>query len=123
MAEGGRDPNGAAASLRTGGDHRRWTSANSGPQLRFLVLGLALFAACEKRRPDPTVANTTGLALIGHEQYDSAITVLNQAIAAKPDFAEAYRNRGRAYRGKGDYDRALSDFDRAIALKPDNPAY
>ena len=41
------------------------------------------------------------------------------ALALKPDYAEAYRNRGVAKEAKGDLDGAIADWDKAIALKPD----
>ncbi|MFZ1109035.1 MAG: tetratricopeptide repeat protein [Rhodomicrobium sp.] len=51
--------------------------------------------------------------------YDRAISDYNQAIRLKPDYADAYNNRGNAYRAKGDNDRAIADYDQAIRLKPD----
>jgi len=50
---------------------------------------------------------------------DHAIADFDQAIALKPDHAEAYHGRGLAYRDKGDLDHAIADCDQAIALKPD----
>ena len=40
-------------------------------------------------------------------------------IDLKPDYAEAYYNRGLAYCNKDDVDRATEDFNKAIDLKPD----
>ena len=37
----------------------------------------------------------------------------------KPDYAEAYYNRGLAYRDRGDFDRAIEDFNEAIELNHD----
>ena len=37
----------------------------------------------------------------------------------KPDFAEAYNNRGGTYARSGRLAEALRDFDNAIALRPD----
>ena len=47
------------------------------------------------------------------------IEYLNQAIRVKPDFVEAYNNRGAAYKDIGQYQRAIEDFNQAIRLKPD----
>ena len=44
------------------------------------------------------------------------------AIQIKPDYADAYNNRGIAYDKKGDYDQAISDYNRAIRIKPDYAA-
>ena len=41
--------------------------------------------------------------------YDRAIADFDQAIQLKPDYADAYYNRGIAYHDKGDYDRAIAD--------------
>ena len=52
-------------------------------------------------------------------EYEEAITHYTKGIELKPDFLEAYNNRGNAYRKKGDFDDAIKDFDKAIQLKPD----
>ena len=39
----------------------------------------------------------------------------------KPNFAEAYNDRGFSYYLKGDFERAISDFTRAIELRPNYP--
>jgi len=48
-----------------------------------------------------------------------AIEYLNEAIKLKPDYAEAYNNRGNIYNSLGQYQRAIEDLDEAIRLKPD----
>ena len=45
----------------------------------------------------------------------------NQAIKLKPDFAEAYNNKGSIYKDLKRYDEALFNSDQAIKLKPDFP--
>ena len=50
-----------------------------------------------------------------------AIADYNTAIQLKPDYAEAYNNRGFAYYLKGDAERAIADYTRAIALRPNYP--
>jgi tetratricopeptide (TPR) repeat protein len=42
-----------------------------------------------------------------------------EAIRLKPDYANAYNNRGNARAAKGDHDGALKDYAEAIRLKPD----
>ena len=44
----------------------------------------------------------------------------SQAIRLKPDYAEAFNNRGATHYGTGDLEGALRDFDEAIRLKPDS---
>jgi lipoprotein NlpI len=84
--------------------------------LPLLLAGLA----CHASQPTADALNAQATALIRRERYDSAIAVLDRAIAAQPTLAEAYRNRGRAYRGKNDVAHALSDFDHALTLEPGN---
>ena len=52
------------------------------------------------------------------DAYDRAIQDFSQAITLKPDFAEAYNNRGLAYALQGAYGRAIEDFSQAIKLNP-----
>jgi lipoprotein NlpI len=92
-------------------------------QPQAFAAGLLLLVACTASGPDANALNSQSVALLGRQQLDSAIAASTAAIAAKPDFADAYRNRGRAYRGKGDVAHALQDLDRAIALAPGNAAY
>ena len=47
------------------------------------------------------------------------IRCYDESISLKPDFAEAYNNRGIARAAKGDLDGALRDYAEAIRLKPD----
>jgi len=42
-----------------------------------------------------------------------------EAIRLKPDYADAYYNRGNARGDKGDHNGALKDYAEAIRLKPD----
>src|SRR5215470_19571508 len=47
------------------------------------------------------------------------IRCYTEALRLKPEFAEAYNNRGNARGDKGDLDGALADYAEAIRLKPD----
>ncbi|WP_162502581.1 tetratricopeptide repeat protein, partial [Treponema endosymbiont of Eucomonympha sp.] len=51
--------------------------------------------------------------------YDKAIADFGEAVRLKPDYAEAFNNRGCVYGKKGEHDNAIADFDAAIRLKPD----
>jgi len=57
----------------------------------------------------------------GVHDYDRAIADYNTAIQLKPDYAEAFNDRGFAYYLKGDAERAIADYSRAIALRPNYP--
>ena len=54
-----------------------------------------------------------------HEHYENAVKHYTEALKLKPDFAEAYNNRGNAYQDKGEIDRAIQDFNTAIDLNPE----
>jgi len=72
-------------------------------------------------RTDDPVADPlfqSGLQLLTEDKPDAAIEKLNQVIALKPDFAEAWNRRGVAYAARGDEDHALADYERALALNP-----
>ena len=44
---------------------------------------------------------------------------MTKQFGLRPDYAEAYNNRGCAYRAKGDYDKAIEDYTKALSLKAD----
>jgi tetratricopeptide (TPR) repeat protein len=50
-------------------------------------------------------------------EYDKAIDEYTEAIRLKPDYADAYYNRGNAYVGQGKLDKAIADFAKAEELK------
>jgi tetratricopeptide (TPR) repeat protein len=54
-------------------------------------------------------------------EYDRAIVDYTTAIQLKPDYAEAYNDRGFAYYLKGNAERAIADYTRAIELRPNYP--
>jgi tetratricopeptide (TPR) repeat protein len=56
------------------------------------------------------------------KDYGHAILDYDQAIHLRPEYAEAYNNRGYAYYWKGDATQAIADYSRAIELRP-NYAY
>lgn len=57
----------------------------------------------------------------GTHDYDGAIADYDTAIQLKPDYAEAYNDRGFAYYLKGNAERAIADYTRAIELRPNYP--
>ncbi len=53
------------------------------------------------------------------QEYEAAITYYTNAIDLKPDFANAYTNRGNTYHNKGEFDLAIKDHTTAIELDLD----
>jgi tetratricopeptide (TPR) repeat protein len=51
--------------------------------------------------------------------FDGAIADYSEVIRLKPNFVQAFNNRGVTRDYKGDLDRAIADYSEAIRLKPD----
>ena len=49
-----------------------------------------------------------------------AIEYLNEALRLKPDYTNAYYNRGNAYLALEQHQRAIEDYNKALRLKPDD---
>ena len=64
----------------------------------------------------------TLLALIAAQQGDFARALVgyDRIIAIKPDFADAYANRGASFAALNRPNEALANFDHAIAINPDH---
>jgi tetratricopeptide (TPR) repeat protein len=58
------------------------------------------------------------IVMIQQKEIEQAIENLDEIIAYKPDFAEAWNRRGDAYSHLGDLDHALADYNEAIRLNP-----
>ena len=74
-------------------------------------------------RSDDTLAATawfSGGYLIQDENPEDALADYTEAIRLKPDYAEAYNNRGIVKAKLGRHDDALADYAAAIRLKPDH---
>lgn len=72
---------------------------------------------------DPTNATALYVAgVIAHELGDHArsLDLMDRAVAAKPEFADAYCGRGLARRHLREPEAALGDFQRALALNPNH---
>ena len=48
--------------------------------------------------------------------FDKAMAGYTEAIRLRPDFADAYNNRGNAYCAKGGSNKAIADYTEAIRL-------
>jgi tetratricopeptide (TPR) repeat protein len=51
--------------------------------------------------------------------YDQAIADYTKAIELKPDYAQAYTNRGLENEKLGQRDKAIADYHQALSLAPD----
>jgi tetratricopeptide (TPR) repeat protein len=67
----------------------------------------------------PEVLQNTAILYQQSGEIDSAIRTYREAIAAKPDFAEALLNLGHALESAGDHKGARDSWVRALELKPE----
>ena len=58
-------------------------------------------------------------ALQALNRLDDALASYDEALALKPDYPEAFYNRGIALQGLNRLDDALASYDKALALKLD----
>jgi tetratricopeptide (TPR) repeat protein len=105
--------------------------------LLLLVLTLGLTACTEEpsRPPVPTLAsppsvadteaggkNNVGVSHLEMRHYEIAEGYLRDAIALRPDFAEAWFNLGVALDGIGKHTEATEAFHKAAEFGANNPA-
>ncbi len=94
--------------------HPAGTPADTRAELREM---LADFDAAAKLSPEsPYPAYNKGVALASVGDYTSALACFNDAIALKPDFGEAYYNRGCVYFQLGKSERGSADLSKAGEL-------
>lgn len=72
------------------------------------------------RTDDPVIDPMfhSGVQLLVEDKAVEAIDKLDDVIALRPEFAEAWNRRGDAFAALGEYDLALADYDHAIQLNP-----
>ena len=56
--------------------------------------------------------------LTGDEDLEAGMSAYDRAIRLRPDYAEAYANRGEVKAALGRHHEAIADYDEAIRLKP-----
>lgn len=60
-------------------------------------------------------AYARGVGMAHQEDYQGAIEAFDQALAAAPDYANAYYERGNTYYELDDFDQAIADYEAALA--------
>jgi len=65
------------------------------------------------------VLNILGASLQGQGMPAEAVASYNKAIELKPDYAEAYYNRGNALHALGRLEEVVASYTKAIEYKPD----
>jgi lipoprotein NlpI len=92
--------------------------------IRLGVAVVIVIGAGLSTRADPPALVSAGAEAIQKGQWDEAIAVLSQAIAAgglsSADLVTAHTDRGYAYFGKSQADKAIADYTAAIRLAPND---
>jgi len=91
----------------------RWLAA----ALLVMLAGWIVYKRINTPR-DAREAYDTGMRLVKASRYDQAILNFNRTVDLQPDFAEAYRMRGRAYVAQSNPEQAIRDFTRLAELVP-----
>jgi Tfp pilus assembly protein PilF len=77
------------------------------------------FATAARLKPDFAEALSNHGAILNEAQdFESAVPLLERAVAAAPDYAPAHMNLGNAYRGTGKLEQARAAYERVLALQP-----
>lgn len=79
----------------------------------------SLTSDAEKRMAQAEKLYMVATGLLQKGQLQEALTGYQHALAADPDYAEAYSNRGVVKSALGDIDGAIADYNTAVKLKPD----
>jgi protein O-GlcNAc transferase len=79
----------------------------------------ALYRQVLAVRNDPNVLNNLGNALAELKKFDEAAAVFRQALAMRPDFAEASYNLGSVLQEAGKVEEAIGAYQQALKLRPD----
>ena len=102
----------------------RWRAARTrrgSGALQAMILVLLLPVAASANEPSQALAARAAIAVNAGRNAE-AIDLLNQAIAADPDDAEARYQRGVLRSRGGDVGGAIDDLQHALAVKPYFPA-
>ena len=83
---------------------------------RALDLQAKLIEAGERT---PELFYNTGLLLQRSGQIEDAIRLYHEALAERPNFAEALLNLGHALKAKGEVDEARNYWRQALEQKPE----
>ncbi len=67
----------------------------------------------------PIVFNSRGIREKEAGNIQSALALLNGAIALFPGYANAYNNRGNIFFELGEYEMAREDYGKALEIRPD----
>ncbi|WP_429258350.1 tetratricopeptide repeat protein [Paraburkholderia sp. GAS334] len=84
-----------------------------------ITAGIELVKQSIRLHPNAIYYNNFGNMLTRQRRYADAIAAYREALALKPDYAEAHNNLGNALREAGEYAAAVDSCANALALAPD----
>ena len=67
----------------------------------------------------PIALHLLGVIAQQMRKNDVAVDLITQALAIKPDYAEAHSNLGSAFQDLGNPEDAIASYRKALAIKPD----
>jgi tetratricopeptide (TPR) repeat protein len=82
----------------------------------FVILILAI--GCARQSPEDSLK--AGLEYAQQGSWQKAIDAYTEALNGKPDWIDAYVNRGVARAALGDYPGAIKDYDAALRINPND---
>lgn len=86
----------------------------------FIFLAIFVFCACTNHvKQDPKKAielNNSATQLINAEQLDSALLLLNKAIACDSNYYQAHANKANIYFKQGKNNLAITETQKAMAI-------
>ncbi len=110
----------AEPALRPTETHLFAALKNAATEAEGLAAESAIWRHWMQAAPDAATRRLVEEAMDRRGSYDfaGARALLDAAVAAAPDYAEAFNQRGFVRFLQEDFDGALADVDRAIALEP-----
>ncbi|MCS7030025.1 MAG: tetratricopeptide repeat protein [Gloeomargarita sp. SKYG116] len=82
---------------------------------------IAMLLVTSSCAPNVNKIYEEGALALKQGRPQEAVTKLNEVIRLRPDYLEAYEQRGIAYLKLGEYREAVRDLTKALEGKPDNP--
>lgn len=86
--------------------------------LSMLLLGIATLGCGQSNEDRAHQEYLKGLSLARNKEFNQAIIAFSAAIRLRPNYANAYVNRGFQYDELGQTEKAVADFSAAIRLNP-----
>ncbi|MFW6019739.1 MAG: tetratricopeptide repeat protein [Bacteroidales bacterium] len=85
---------------------------------KIIIITIALFAlaSCTNKEEKAKESFNQGLKHLEKNQYDAALSKINQAIEYSDDDQRFYLYRGNIYLNKKKYNKAIQEYDQAIKI-------